>query len=299
MSETRGLGRGLSALIGEPTGGGSRDGLRNVPIGDLRPGRFQPRTHFDEQEIENLADSIRRQGMLQPILARPVLAGSEGDLEIVAGERRWRAAQRASLHDVPVLIRDFSDIEVVEIALVENLQRTDLGPLEEASAYKRLHDEFGLNQAEIGEAVGKSRSHVANMMRLVDLPGEVQTMLEDGRMTAGHARALLGAKEPVALAKVVTARELSVRATEDLVRQETQSGTPSPTTTGTTRAGAPAGDADTRALENRLSERLGLKVDIKGSGEKGRLILHYSNVDQLDEVIEKLEAPARPRLVGQ
>ncbi len=299
MSETRGLGRGLSALIGEPTGGSSRDGLRNVPIGDLRPGRFQPRSRFDEQEIESLADSIRRQGMLQPILARPVLAGSEGDLEIVAGERRWRAAQRASLHDVPVLVRDFSDIEVVEIALIENLQRSDLGPLEEAGAYKRLHDEFGLNQAEIGDTVGKSRSHVANMMRLMDLPGEVQTMLEDGRMTAGHARALLGAEDPVVLAKAVVDRELSVRATENLVRQETQTGTSGSTTEGRTSTTAPTGDADTRALEHRLSERLGLKVEVKGSGEKGRLVLHYSNVDQLDEVIEKLEAPARPRLVGQ
>lgn len=297
MSETRGLGRGLSSLIGEPQGGRPRDGLRKVPTGDLRPGRFQPRTRFDEDDIEQLADSLRRKGMLQPILARPVLAGAEGDLEIVAGERRWRAAQRASLHDVPVLVREFSDVEVIEIALVENLQRTDLNPLEEAAAFKRLQDEFGFSQAEIGEAVGKSRSHVANTMRLMDLPGAVQTMVHEGKLTAGHARALLSAKDPVALAKRVADRELSVRDTEALVRAEQQPASSGPSATSGAR-GDIEGNADTRDLEHRLAERLGLKVEIKGRGERGRLVVHYTNLEQLDDIVEKLEAPGRPRLVS-
>jgi len=297
MSETRGLGRGLSALIGEPQSERPRDGLRKVPVGDLRPGRFQPRTHFDQAEIDELAESLRRQGMLQPILARPVLAGADGDLEIVAGERRWRAAQLAPLHEVPVLVREFSDVEVVEIALVETLQRTDLGPLEEAAAYKRLHDEFGFNQAQIGEAVGKSRSHVANTMRLMELPAGVQAMLEDGRLTAGHARALLGSDDPVALAHVVVDDGLSVRDTEALVKSRTATGSGGAKPQAGGRA-AETGDANTRELEHRLSERLGLKVEIKGRGEKGRLVLHYRNVDQLDDVIAKLESASRPRLVG-
>ena len=297
MSGTRGLGRGLSSLIGEPQTERPRDGLRQVSVSDLRPGRFQPRTKFDEEEIDSLADSLRRQGMLQPILARPVLAGADGDLEIVAGERRWRAAQRATLHEVPVLVREFSDVEVIEIALVENLQRTDLNPLEEAAAYKRLHDEFGFNQAQIGEAVGKSRSHVANMMRLMDLPGTVQAMLDEGHLTAGHARALLGAVGPSALGLIVVDRGLSVRDTEALVRSQSDKGTSGPKVKAGAHVAVP-GAADTRELEHRLSERLGLKVEIKGHGERGRLILHYSNVDQLEEVLAKLESPNRPRLVG-
>ena len=302
MSETRGLGRGLSSLINEPTQGRSRDGLRQVPVGDLRPGRFQPRTNFDDEEIAQLADSLRRQGMLQPILARPVLAGSDGDLEIVAGERRWRAAQIAMLHDVPVLVREFSDIEVLEIALIENLQRTDLDPLEEAGAYKRLSDEFGLNQNEIAEAVGRSRPHVANMIRLLDLPGAVQAMLDEGRLSAGHARALLGADDPVHLAEIVIDKGLNVRQTEALVRDgdipEAADETSDEPTPSTTRA-AVSSDPNTRELERRLSDALGLKVQIRGSGgEKGRLVVHYKTVEQLDDVIAKLESPSRPRLVG-
>jgi len=296
MSETRGLGRGLSSLIGEPQGGRPRDGMRKVAIGDLRPGRFQPRVRFDDDEIQSLAESLRRKGMLQPILARPVLAGADGDLEIVAGERRWRAAQLAALHEIPVLVREFSDVEVIEIALVENLQRTDLSPLEEAAAFKRLQDEFGFSQADIGEAVGKSRSHIANTMRLMDLPGAVQNLLDEGKLTAGHARALLGADDPAALAKTVIDKDLSVRETEALVRAGQQ-----PATTGAqagTRRGAAQGDADTRALEHRLAERLGLKVEIRGRGEQGRVVVHYKNLEQLDELVDKLEAPTRPRLVG-
>ncbi|MEM7119935.1 MAG: ParB/RepB/Spo0J family partition protein [Pseudomonadota bacterium] len=303
MSETRGLGRGLSSLISEPNQARPRDGLRQVPVGDLRPGRFQPRTNFDDEEIAHLADSLRNQGMLQPILARPVLAGSDGDLEIVAGERRWRAAQIAMLHDVPVIVREFSDIEVLEIALIENLQRADLDPLEEAAAYKRLGDEFGLSQNDIAEAVGRSRPHVANMIRLLDLPGAVQAMLDEGRLSAGHARALLGADEPTELAEIVIDKGLNVRQTEALVRAggveiEDAEEPPAPVATpAAPRASGPV-DPNTLDLERRLSDALGLKVEVRGSGEKGRLVVHYTTVEQLDDVITKLESPSRPRLVG-
>ncbi len=300
MSETRGLGRGLSSLISEPNQGRPRDGLRQVPVSDLRPGRFQPRTNFDDEEIAQLADSLRNQGMLQPILARPVLAGSDGDLEIVAGERRWRAAQIAMLHDVPVMVREFSDIEVLEIALIENLQRADLDPLEEAAAYKRLGDEFGLSQNDIAEAVGRSRPHVANMIRLLDLPGTVQAMLDEGRLTAGHARALLGADDPVPLAEVVIDKGLNVRQTEALVRSGgvDVDDTPPPAETPAMPRATGSPDPNTLDLERRLSDTLGLKVDVRGSGEKGRLVVHYKTVEQLDDVIAKLESPSRPRLVG-
>lgn len=300
MTETRGLGRGLSSLISEPNQARPRDGLRQVPVGDLRPGRFQPRTNFDDEDLAQLADSLRNQGMLQPILARPVLAGSDGDLEIVAGERRWRAAQIAMLHDVPVLVKEFSDIEVLEIALIENLQRTDLDPLEEATAYKRLGDEFGLSQNEIAEAVGRSRPHVANMMRLLELPGAVQAMLDEGRLSAGHARALLGADDPAGLAEIVIEKGLNVRQTEALVRAggvETEEA-PAPTATSAPPRASGSTDPNTLDLERRLSDALGLKVEVRGSGEKGRLVVHYKTVEQLDDVIAKLESPSRPRLVG-
>ena len=295
MSETRGLGRGLSSLIGE-TPARPRDGLRKVPVGDLRPGRLQPRTVFNEAEIESLADSIRQHGLVQPLVARPI-PGEEPALEIIAGERRWRAAQKAKLHEVPVLVRELDDRQVLEIALIENLQRSDLGALEEAAAYQKLAEEFGLNQVQIAHAVGRSRAHVANTVRLLELPGAVKGLLEKGELTPGHARALLGAADAPALAREIVARGLSVRETERLVAA-------GPGTKGRGGRGnrkqaeaESAPDADIRDLERRLAERTGLKVTIKARGERGELILAYSNSDQLDDVIAKLEAPARPRLV--
>jgi ParB family transcriptional regulator, chromosome partitioning protein len=294
MSRSRGLGRGLSALINdqEMGGAGEEGGVRKVPITMLKPGRFQPRTHFDVEDIQTLADSMRRQGMLQPILARPASGGSDGEFEIVAGERRWRAAQLAPLHEVPVMVHQISDIEAVEIALVENLQREDLRPLEEAGAYKYLHEELGLSHAQIGEAVGRSRSHVSNMLRLMDLPESIQALLDENRLSAGHARALLGAAKPEELAQVVVARDLSVRATEDLVRDRTAAAPARGPGEGDGQTDGKPQDGDMDDLVHRLSKRLGLKVAITGSGKQGRLIFYYRSLDQLDDVVRRFELSA-------
>src|SRR5437588_3879989 len=248
----RQLGRGLAALFGETEGGASADPApqRRVPIELVRPGAFQPRRRFGEAELDALAQSIREKGIIQPLLVRP-LAGEEAAFELIAGERRWRAAQRVGMHEVPVIIRPLTDSDALEIALVENLQREDLSALEEAEAYRRLMDEFGRTQAGLAEAVGKSRSHVANTLRLLSLPASVQRRLDDGELSAGHARALLAAADPAALAAEVVRRGLNVRATERLVQR---------------RAAAPPRgrrqirDADTLALERELAALLGLRV---------------------------------------
>src|SRR5436853_1479963 len=256
------LGRGLSELFGE---GGARvlagpGAPRTVPIEAIRPSPFQPRRRFAEAELDGLVQSIREKGIVQPLLVRPVDdlvgnvvadSGNPGaEFELVAGERRWRAAQRAGLHEVPVVIRPFGDSEVLEIALVENLQREDLSPLEEAEAYSRLTREFGHGQAGIAEAVGKSRSHVANTLRLLTLPAPVRRSLEEGALSAGHARALLGASDPAALAIEVVRRGLNVRATEALVRRRATQPKPPRRTR----------DADSVALETELATALGLRV---------------------------------------
>jgi ParB family chromosome partitioning protein len=293
MSQKRGLGRGISALIGDPVLPGSEGGQeqRCVPIDELRTSHLQPRTHFDFDELRALAESIRQQGLLQPILVRPAIAGADVRFEIVAGERRWRAAQLASLHEVPVVVRELSDKEAVEIALVENLQRAELGAMEEATAYRLLQDEFGLSQAEIGEAIGKSRSHVANMMRLLDLPEPVRQLVEGQRLSAGHARTLLGANDPEELARVVVEGNLSVRETEALTRGECQV---------RRRAAEPPADAageplvsdrEIVTLIDRLTESLGLKIDIALRGDKGRLVVHFMSRDQLEDVADRLETP--------
>src|SRR6266581_817109 len=216
----RELGRGLAALFGEAEVEALAEPApqRRVPIELIRPGAFQPRRRFAETELDALAQSIREKGILQPLLVRP-LAGEEADFELVAGERRWRAAQRVGLHEVPVIVRALADSEALEIALVENLQREDLSALEEAEAYSRLAREFGRSQASLAEAVGKSRSHVANRLRLLALPAVVRKSLDEGELSAGHARALLGAPDPAALAQEVMRRGLNVRATETLVRR--------------------------------------------------------------------------------
>jgi len=297
----KGLGRGLSHLFGEAeaayrvsapeapaaqqaaAGGGS-----TLPVAFLRPGRFQPRRHFDEAALEELAGSIRHHGLLQPILVRPV-AGQADAYEIIAGERRWRAAQRASLHDVPVVIQTLTDSQALEIALVENLQRQDLSALEEAEGYKRLMDEFGHSHAELGELVGKSRSHVANMLRLLALPDSVRTLVQSGELSAGHARALLTAPDPEALAKAVTARNLSVRDTERMANAAKDTRKPSSKAAPTPASGKPvAKHADLLALERDMTERLGLKVTIEGHGSSGTLGIVYKSLDQLDEILAKL-----------
>jgi ParB family chromosome partitioning protein len=272
----RQLGRGLSALFGEAEAETPADPLmqRRIPIELIRPGAFQPRRRFAEAELDALAQSIREKGILQPLLVRP-LAGEEAAFELVAGERRWRAAQRVGIHEVPVIVRPLGDSEALEIALVENLQREDLSPLEEADAYTRLMEEFGRTQASLAEAVGKSRSHIANTVRLLSLPAPVRRRLEEGELSAGHARALLAAADPVALAAEVVRRGLNVRATERLVQRCSEMRRPV----------RPVRDADTVALERELGTRLGLRVTLDAKKRGGALTLHYTNLDQLDRLL--------------
>jgi ParB family chromosome partitioning protein len=284
----RNLGRGLSALLGGAPPEGREDDSRSprsVPIEALHPGRFQPRKQFPEEALEALAQSIRENGILQPLVVRrhPEKAGA---WEIVAGERRWRAAQRVRLHEVPVVVRELADRAALEIALVENVQRQDLGALEEAEGYRRLIDEFGHSQEALARQIGKSRSHVANTLRLLKLPPAVRQMLEAGTISAGHARALLGAVNAEALARRAVAEDLSVRAVEQLV-----AGAGSPR--GARSGGAGGGparrvDADTAALERTLAERLGLKVVIEHGAGGGTLSVHYTTLEQLDDVVARL-----------
>jgi ParB family chromosome partitioning protein len=273
------LGRGLAALFGEgPRQPGEGSAVREVAIELIRPGAFQPRRRFDEAELEALAQSVREKGVLQPLLVRPV--EEEGAaFELIAGERRWRAAQRAGLHRVPVLVRIFADAEAMEIALIENLQREDLSALEEAEAYQRLMREFSRTQANLAEAVGKSRSHIANTLRLLGLPAIVRQRLEEGTLSAGHARALLGAADPAALAAEIIRRGLNVRMTERLVQGRTGKRPPS---------ARQLRDADTAALERDLSSVLGLRITIAAKPRGGALTLHYRDLDQLDRLLALL-----------
>ena len=277
----RQLGRGLAALFGEAEGDAAADPAtqRQVPIELIRPGAFQPRRRFAEAELDALAQSIREKGILQPLLVRP-LAGEEAAFELVAGERRWRAAQRVGVHEVPVIVRPLADSEALEIALVENVQREDLAPLEEAEAYSRLMEEFGRTQASLAEAVGKSRSHVANTLRLLSLPAPVRRRLDEGELSAGHARALLAATDPVALAAEVVRRGLNVRATERLVQRRAEMPRPR----------RRLRDADTVKLEGDLGALLGLRVTLEPKKRGGALTLHYASLDQLDRVLSLLRA---------
>ena len=276
------LGRGLAVLFGETTASSANEDAapRRVPIELIRPGALQPRRHFAETELDALAQSIREKGILQPLLVRPLVDGEDAAFELVAGERRWRAAQRVGMHEVPVIIRRLADFEVLEIALVENLQREDLSPLEEAEAYSRLVGEFGRTQASLAEAVGKSRSHIANTIRLLSLPAPVRRRLEAGELSAGHARALLTAADPEALAAEVVRRGLNVRATERLVQRRAEAPRPRPRLQ----------DADTAALERELGDRLGLRVTLEAKKRGGALTLHYTSLDQLDRLLDRLRA---------
>ncbi|MCH8111535.1 MAG: ParB/RepB/Spo0J family partition protein [Proteobacteria bacterium] len=290
-SPRKGLGRGLSALLGDDdTDYAALDKVhagRDVPIEHLRANPFQPRHRFGEEDQESLVASIREHGILQPILVRRVISEGEdaGSYEIIAGERRWRAAQEARLTRVPVLIRDFDDSEALEIALVENVQRVDLSPIEEAGGYQRLIDEFGHTQEALGQLIGRSRSHIANTLRLLNLPEEVRDMLGDGRLTAGHARALLGTEDPVGLARRIVRGGLNVRQAERMKR------------TGSPKAPIEPQqkDADTLALEKNLSNALGLSVEIVHDVQKGGSVrIKYRTLEQLDEVCRRLIHPALP-----
>lgn len=275
------LGRGLSALLGDDVEAfveaeKARD-PRSVPIERIRPGGFQPRRRFDDSEMDALVASVRDKGVLQPILVRQI-SGSD-DYELVAGERRWRAAQVAQLHEIPVVIKELSDQDALEIALIENLQRESLTPVEEAEAFQRLIDEFSHTQDALSKVLGRSRSHVANTLRLLGLPEQVKEMIDAGTLTAGHARALIGVSNAVEVAKLIIAKDLNVRQVEALVKRAKAGPRPHQ---------APAKDPDTRALENELSSMLGLKVHIRFKASGGTLSISYKTLEQLDDVLHRL-----------
>ena len=292
-NQGRGLGRGLSALLGddeEDVGAAPHERSevvlekeKKIALGNLHPGKYQPRHGFKEEELKNLANSIRAKGVLQPLLVRPHPT-IEGSYEIIAGERRWRAAQLAQVHELPVIIRDFDDRETLEVALIENLQRQDLSPIEEAQGYERLRDEFSHTQEALADALGKSRPHVANMLRLLGLPESVKDMIDEGKLSAGHARALLGSDDPASLAIDVVKRGLNVRQTEALVksgRDDLGKGK-GKSAKGKTK------DADTAALERDLTNQLGLKVEVLDNKGKGKLVIHYENLEQLDGILARI-----------
>jgi ParB family chromosome partitioning protein len=279
----RGLGMGLSALLGAtadrlPALTGERP--RMVPIEFLRPCPLQPRRRFAADDLAALAESIRQRGVIQPLLVRRAPNGADF-FEIVAGERRWRAAQMAGAHELPVIVHELSDRDALEVAVLENVQRQDLTPLEEAEGYRRLIEEFEHTQEALASALGKSRSHIANLLRLLGLPAEVRALLERDELSAGHARALLGARDPVALAKVVVSRGLNVRQTEALARADAQR-------PERRRSPASPKDPNTSALERDLSSRLGLPVSLTPNGAGGTLRIAYRSLDQLDSLIRRL-----------
>jgi ParB family chromosome partitioning protein len=278
----RGLGRGLSALIGdevaavkgEPT---QKKDTRTLPVAFLQPGKYQPRKTFDEQPLADLAASIKEKGVLSPILVRPI---GPDRYEIVAGERRWRASQIAKLHDVPVVVREMADSEALEIGIIENVQRTDLNAVEEALAYRQLMDQFSRTQEEVASHVGKSRSHVANTVRLLNLPTQVQDWLREGKLTAGHARTLLGMTDPETAARQLIEGGLTVREAEARAPVKKKPG------------GKPAADPNITALESSISNALGLKTQITHkvgkSGDKGAVTIAYGSLEQLDEIVRRL-----------
>ncbi|MEC7176534.1 MAG: ParB/RepB/Spo0J family partition protein [Pseudomonadota bacterium] len=304
----RGLGRGLSALIGDVDIGLSADakaptkekskktstpsseesssqGLRNLGVEKLVPGKFQPRREFDKGALKELANSIREKGILQPILARPNPdGGAKSQYEIVAGERRWRAAQIAQLHDVPVIVRDMTDNEALQIGIIENVQRSDLNPIEEAEGFQRLIDEFSYTQEVLAKTLGKSRSHIANTLRLVGATNKVREYLVAGQLSAGHARALLGHPNADRLASDIVKQGLSVRDVEKLVADKKPS-------KGGSKSKKPAEkDTDTRALEKSIADNLGLSVAIQHEKDGGHVRVSYKTLEQLDEVVRRLMA---------
>lgn len=286
--QNRGLGRGLSALLGDVEESGEAAPAKAqtaVAIDLIRPNPAQPRRRFEEAEIAELAESIRERGVIQPLILRPE-PGGEG-FQIVAGERRWRAAQKAQLHEVPAVVRELDDATVLEFAIIENVQRADLTPVEESRGYARLMEEFGHTQEKLAEVVGKSRSYIANALRLLTLPEEVLEMLADGRLSAGHGRALITAEDPVALARQVVAEGLSVRRTEALASAAKRAGTGAAPARPARR---PEKDADTRALESDLSANLGMTVRIEHKGETdgGEIRVRYADLDQLDALCQRL-----------
>jgi len=279
MAKIRGLGRGLDALLGAEGDATARDTLATLAVDSLQPGRFQPRTRMDQDALAELAESIRLQGVMQPILVRPL---TEGRYEIVAGERRWRAARMAGLASVPALVREVPDSHALAIGLIENIQREDLNPLEQAAGMQRLIDEFGMTHAQAAEALGRSRTGITNTLRLLELAAPAQELLRAGKLDMGHARALLAlpALKQIELAREAAARQLSVRQVEQRVSALLTRPAP--------RASKQV-DRDVARLEEEVSQRLGTRVEIKaGKGGAGKLIVHYSNHDHLDQLLGKL-----------
>jgi ParB family transcriptional regulator, chromosome partitioning protein len=280
------LGRGLAALIGDVGTESSAErprGQRRVPTTSLRPNARNPRRMFSEEELDELTASLRERGMIQPIVARPV-RGTPDAFEIIAGERRWRAAQRAGLHEVPVVIIEATDEESLQLAIIENVQRSDLNPLEEAEGYRALMEDYSHTQDDIAKMVGKSRSHVANTLRLLKLPPSIRGYIVKGKLDAGHARMLVGQPNAEKLAEEIVARGLNVRQVEEIARQESsRNGKPQ------SRKRSAEKNADTLALEKRLSDALGLVVNIDARGESGVVSIRYRNLDQLDDLAQRLE----------
>jgi len=283
-AKKRGLGRGLDALLGgdetapaQP--GGAQGSLRHLGIDVIQRSRYQPRENFDSESLRELANSIRSQGVVQPVVVRPL---DQGGYELIAGERRWRAAQLAGLQEIPVVVREVPEQAAMAMALIENIQREDLNPLEEARALDRLKNEFGLTHQEVADAVGRSRAAVSNLLRLIELTDEVKTQVEAGALEMGHARALLGLKdaEQSEAAREVVARGLSVRETENLVRRwESRKAR---------RRAAPKPDPDIQRLQDDLSQRLGASVSIKDTGGRGRVVIQYHSLDELDGILGRI-----------
>lgn len=298
---SKGLGRGLSALLGEHDRAARPaerpQGAQDIPIEYLEPNPFQPRRRFKDEELDALAASVREKGVLQPIIVRPVKDKANA-FQIIAGERRWRAAQKARRHMVPVIVRELTDAEALEIALIENVQRTDLNPIEEAAGYRSLIEEFKYTQDQLAKVIGKSRSHMANMLRLLSLPDSVQDMVRDGTLSAGHARAVLTSEDPEDLAKQAVSKALSVRETERLAREGRDKDVAKAVRDLVDKQGGPVvdrldKDPDTRALESELSDTLGLKVTIDHKGENGGEVrIRYATLEQLDEVTRRLRERA-------
>jgi ParB family chromosome partitioning protein len=288
----RGLGRGLSALMADvaetETAASRGSGIveQMIPIERISPNPEQPRKRFAQEDLDDLAASIKEKGVIQPLIVR---ARDDGTFEIVAGERRWRASQIAKLHELPVVVRSFTDVEVLEVAIIENIQRADLNSVEEAAGYRQLMDKFGHTQEKMAEALGKSRSHIANLLRLLNLPEPVLEMLRVGELSAGHARALVPADDALKLAKQIIKGGLSVRATEALVKKEQATGDGNIFSKESAKPKAEK-DADTKALEGDLSASLGMKVDLahKPGQEAGQMTVYYKSLDDLDELCRKL-----------
>ena len=290
----KGLGRGLEAILGDPQPvrqdeGAAGQGVLTIPVAELSGDPNQPRKRFGDEELDSLAESIRSKGVISPLIVMPK---QDGVHVIIAGERRWRAAQRAGLHDVPAIVREVTEDGGAEIALIENIQRVDLNPMEEADAYARLRDLFGRKPQEIAEAVGKSRSHVANMLRLVGLPSSVRALVVEGKLSMGHARALLSADDAEGLAERIVARDLSVRETERLAGGRKPTDAPKPNVPQKSQDRPKKGgakDADTKALEHDLEAALGLTVGIDHHGKDGGEVrIDYRTLDELDEVCARL-----------